>query len=45
VWSDAESQFPWERGFPRGLGRLQPMLWLPRDDNPPSPWTRLEQPR
>jgi hypothetical protein len=45
VWSDATSRFPWERGFPRGFERLQPMLWLPRDDNPPSPWTRLEQPR
>jgi Domain of unknown function (DUF4262) len=45
VWSDAASRFPWERGFQRGFARTQPMLWLPRDDNPPSPWTRLEQPR
>ena len=28
---------------PRGFERTQPLLWLPRDDNPPSPWTRLEQ--
>ena len=41
VWSDGASRFPWEGGFPRGFERLQPMLWLPRDDNPPSPWTRL----
>ena len=45
VWSDSGGRFPWERGFQRGLERRQPMLWLPRDDNPPSPWTRLEQPR
>jgi hypothetical protein len=45
VWSDPDGRFPWERGFPRGLERRQPMLWLPRDDNPPSPWTRLDQSR
>ena len=28
---------PGNAGFPRGFERLQPMLWLPRDDNPPSP--------
>jgi hypothetical protein len=22
---------------------MQPLLWLPRDDNPPSPWTRLDE--
>jgi Domain of unknown function (DUF4262) len=41
VWSDAARRFPWERGFARGFERMQPMLWLPRDDNPPSSWTRL----
>jgi hypothetical protein len=44
VWSDSGSRFPWERGFQRGLERRQPLLWLPRDDNPPSAWTRLDQP-
>ena len=43
VWSDPASRFPWERGFQRGFERMQPMLWLPRDDNPPSPWTRLDR--
>jgi hypothetical protein len=45
VWSDPSGRFPWERGFQRGFERRQPMLWLPRDDNPPSPWTRLDQQR
>jgi hypothetical protein len=43
VWSDTDGRFPWERGFKRGFERMQPMLWLPHDDNPPSPWTRLDQ--
>ena len=43
VWSDANRHFPWEPGFHAGFGGLQPLLWLPRDDNPPSAWTRLDQ--
>ena len=43
VWSDANGRFPWEPGFHAGFGGLQPLLWLPRDDNPPSAWTRLDQ--
>jgi hypothetical protein len=43
VWSDREGRFPWDHGFRASRGRTQPMLWLPPDDNPPSPWTRLEQ--
>jgi len=43
VWSDRNGLFPWDQGFQRALDRLQPLLWLPRDDNPPSPWTRLDQ--
>jgi hypothetical protein len=45
VWADDGDRFPWDRGFQRPLERRQPMLWLHRDDNPPSPWTRLDQPR
>jgi hypothetical protein len=43
VWSDRNGRFPWERGFQAAFDRMQPLLWLPRDDNPPSPWTRLDQ--
>ena len=43
VWSDKNGKFPWEPGFAGAFDRMQPLLWLPRDDNPPSPWTRLDQ--
>jgi hypothetical protein len=43
VWSDKNGRFPWEPGFRAAFNRMQPLLWLPRDDNPPSPWTRLDQ--
>ena len=43
VWSDGNGRFPWEQGFPARLAGMQPLLWLPRDDNPPSCWTRLDQ--
>jgi hypothetical protein len=43
VWSDRAGHFPWEQEFQPALDRRQPLLWLPRDDNPPSSWTRLEQ--
>ncbi|MDX6342867.1 MAG: hypothetical protein QOH87_3005 [Trebonia sp.] len=43
VWSDKNGRFPWEPGFQVAFDRMQPLLWLPRDDNPPSPWTRLER--
>jgi hypothetical protein len=41
AWSDSDGRFPGESGFSRGLEPMQPLLWLPREDNPPSPWTRL----
>jgi hypothetical protein len=43
VWSDRNGRFPWEAGFQPAFNRMQPMLWLPPDDNPPSAWTRLDQ--
>ena len=43
VWSDKNGKFPWEPGSAGAFDRMQPLLWLPRDDNPPSPWTRLDQ--
>ena len=43
VWSDPDGRFPWEARFQADFHGWQPMLWLPRDDNPPSPWTSLRQ--
>jgi hypothetical protein len=43
VWPDADGRFPGEaRGpvQPRPCD-IQPMCWLPTDDNPPGPWTRF----
>jgi hypothetical protein len=42
VWADRNGRFPWEPGFHPGFLGMQPLLWLPRDDNPPSPWTRID---
>ena len=44
VWADMNGRFPWEPGFQTDFLGMQPLLWLPRDDNPPSPWTRIDQP-
>jgi Domain of unknown function (DUF4262) len=44
VWSDREGRFPGEAGFSEAFEPMQPLLWLPRADNPPSPWTRLDHP-
>ena len=43
VWADKNGRFPWEPRFQTAFDGLQPLLWLPRDDNPPSPWTRIDQ--
>ncbi len=43
VWTDSEGRFPWDARIEPAFGQLQPMLWLPPDDNPPSPWTRLDE--
>ncbi len=44
VWADPEGRFPWEPGFQAAFEGWQPWLWMPREDNPPSAWTRLGQP-
>jgi hypothetical protein len=43
VWSDGNGRFPGEANFEPDCESLQPLLWLPRDDNPPAAWTRLDQ--
>jgi hypothetical protein len=41
VWADHDGRFPWDRRYEPGLAGAQPLLWLPVDDHPPGPWTRL----
>jgi hypothetical protein len=43
VWADREGRFPWEPRFHPGYLSAQPFLWLPKDDNPPSSWTRIDK--
>jgi len=43
VWADRDGNFPWELRFEPTLAGVQPMLWLPLDDHPPGPWTRLDR--
>jgi Domain of unknown function (DUF4262) len=41
AWADRDGHFPWEQRFEPALADAQPKLWLPIDDHPPGPWTRL----
>jgi hypothetical protein len=43
VWADRAGQFPWEPRFEPSFTGSQPFLWLPKDDNPPGPWTRIDK--
>ena len=43
VWADREGRFPWQPRFHPAYQRAQPFLWLPKDDNPPSPWTSINK--
>jgi hypothetical protein len=43
VWADRNGRFPWEPRFQAAFRGLQPLLWLPPEDNPPSRWTRLRE--
>lgn len=41
VWPDDRGRFPWDRGVATRCRTNQPMLWLPKADNPPDHWTQL----
>jgi len=43
VWPDRRDRYPGDAGFQLRYEGRQPMLWLPRDDNPPGAWTRIDQ--
>jgi len=43
VWPDRRDRFPGDPGFHFKYEGRQPLLWLPRDDNPPAIWTRIDQ--
>jgi hypothetical protein len=43
VWPDRRDRFPGDAGFQVKYEGRQPLLWLPRDDNPPGVWTRIDQ--
>jgi hypothetical protein len=43
VWADRAGRFPWEPRFQPSFAGAQPYLWLPKDDNPPGPWTRIDK--
>lgn len=42
VWADRQGRFPWQPLFHPEYRDHQPFLWLPKDDNPPGPWTRID---
>jgi hypothetical protein len=41
LWPDRQNRFPGDLGFDGMLDELQPLLWLPREDHPPGPWTQM----
>jgi hypothetical protein len=43
VWPDRDGRYPGEARGPVPVRPcdIQPMCWLPVDDNPPGPWTQL----
>ena len=43
VWPDRRGRYPGDPGFQFKYEGRQPLLWLPRDDNPPAVWTRIDQ--
>jgi hypothetical protein len=44
VWADQDGKFPWDQRLQPALADVQPRLWLPVEDHPPGPWTRLNEP-
>ena len=43
VWADRDGNFPWDLSFQPAMADTQPRLWMPFDDHPPGPWTRLDR--
>lgn len=43
IWPDRHGRFPWEPDAGERCRTHQPQLWLPKDDHPPSLWTRLNE--
>ncbi|HEV7650524.1 MAG TPA: DUF4262 domain-containing protein [Actinophytocola sp.] len=43
IWPDRHGVFPWQAGAGERCRAHQPWLWLPKDDHPPGPWTRLAE--
>jgi hypothetical protein len=43
LWPDRHGVFPWQPGAGQRCRAHQPWLWLPKDDHPPGPWTRLAE--
>jgi uncharacterized protein DUF4262 len=43
IWPDRHGVFPWDPAAGERCRTHQPWLWLPRDDHPPGPWTRLAE--
>jgi hypothetical protein len=43
VWADRAGRFPWDRRFAPEFTGAQPFCWLPKDDNPPTAWTRIDK--
>ena len=41
IWPDRDGVFPWQPGAGERCRTDQPWLWLPKDDHPPGPWTRV----
>lgn len=43
IWPDRHGVFPWQPDAGQRCRAHQPWLWLPKDDHPPGPWTRLAE--
>jgi hypothetical protein len=43
IWPDRHGVLPWQPGAGQRCRAHQPWLWLPKDDHPPGPWTRLAE--
>ncbi|MFF3669861.1 DUF4262 domain-containing protein [Microtetraspora malaysiensis] len=41
VWPDGYGRFPWSEDCSPSIQELQPLLWIPKSEHTPGPWTRL----